>query len=553
MLRGFLVSEKDIQGPRRVPIHTSIVLGRAADCGFVLDDAAASRRHLQIVDRGGDFHWKDLGSTNGTVVNGARMLEGRLKSGDRLQIGDTVLRFELEEIPAEVRSPDDSTMFRQVVFDEQGEAITRTLSGRAEALLRAVYSVMDEIASNYETCSLVDRILETTVQAVDAQRGALFFTDPSGEALLPCPVCEEVHVFEDGALTRTAVNELQISSTIAQRVLKDGESVLFKSADSEGRDSSASIVSLKLRSVICTPLRGKLGSLGILYLDSNRRDREYSEDDMLLATAVGKSAGLAIENANMHRQLLEKQRIEQEISFAWSIQQGFLVKTWPDAEPSFQVYGETRPAKTVGGDFYDFARPDADHLGLLIGDVSGKGVPAALTMAQLLAEFRLHARGVCEPARVLHALNRGLAARSRHGMFCTLCYICLDLRTGEALCANAGHHPPIVVGADGARLACEATGPPAGILGEAEWEDTPFRLAPGESVLLYTDGIVEARKANTPVLCEYGSDALCLAAAKFYGKHPKDLLDSVNDEVVRFCAPAHPHDDCTMIAARYCG
>lgn len=107
MLRGFLVSEKDTQGPRRVPVSASLVVGRAADCGFILDDSGASRRHMQIVDRGGDFHWKDLGSTNGTMVNGSRMLEGRLKAGDLLQIGDTVLRFEVEVLPDAVVSPDD--------------------------------------------------------------------------------------------------------------------------------------------------------------------------------------------------------------------------------------------------------------------------------------------------------------------------------------------------------------------------------------------------------------------------------------------------------------
>lgn len=109
---------------------------------------------------------------------------------------------------------------------------------------------------------------------------------------------------------------------------------------------------------------------------------------MLLSTAVGNSAGLALENARMHVQIVEKNRTDSEIQHAWQIQQGFLINEWPEDDARFKVYGDTRPAKTVGGDFYDFVQPDDAHVGLLIGDVSGKGVPAALTMAQLLTEFR---------------------------------------------------------------------------------------------------------------------------------------------------------------------
>jgi len=380
--RGFLVSEKDSRGLRRVPIHGSIVVGRSADCGFVIDDTAASRRHFQIVDRGGEFHWRDLGSTNGTVLNGSRMLEGRLKPGDRLQVGETVLRFEVEEAPEAAPAPEDSTMFKQTILDEAGRAITEMPRGRAEDLLRAVYAVTNEIASNYEPCSLIDRILEMTVDAIGAQRGALFFADPAAEVLMPCTVCSRIHIIENGRLGRAERDDIRISQSVAQRVLQEGESVLYR--ESNGA-ASESILSLKLRSVLCAPIRGKYEIFGILYLDTTRPDRQYTQDDMLLATAVAKSAGLAIENASLHRQILEKQRIEQEIEFAWSIQQGFLVKQWPEEETQFQVYGDTRPAKTVGGDFYDFARPDPYHAGILIGDVSGKGVPAALTMAQLLS------------------------------------------------------------------------------------------------------------------------------------------------------------------------
>jgi sigma-B regulation protein RsbU (phosphoserine phosphatase) len=503
------------------------------------------------MERGGEFHWKDLGSTNGTILNGSRMLEGRLRPGDFLQIGEAVIRFEVEEVPDEPPPTEDSTLFKQTIIDDQGQPSTRMVRGRAEDLLRAVYAVTNEIASNYEPCSLIDRLLETTVQAVGAERGALFFAEPGSDELASCPMCGRIHLFDEGELRRVAPNELLISQTVAKRVLEGGESVLFRESDRSGIDASASIVSLKLHSVLCAPLRGKFRTLGILYLDTSRADRQYTDDDMLLATAVGKSAGLAIENANLHRDILEKQRIEQEIQFAWTIQQGFLVKSWPEDEPRFQVYGETRPAKTVGGDFYDIARPDANHVGILIGDVSGKGVPAALTMAQLLAEFRLRAQGVQSPAEVIAALNKDLAARSRHGMFCTMCYMCIDLETGKARLANAGHHPAALITADGVRLFGDASGPPAGVLGDATWQDFEIQLSPGDSVLMYTDGIVEARESNGGPSCEYGAERLSEMAAGFHGKAPKELVEALNRAVLDYCSPGLPHDDCTAIALRY--
>lgn len=554
MLRGFLVSEKDVLGPRRVPVATALTVGRAPECGFVIEDGAASRRHLQIIDRGGDFYWKDLGSTNGTVVNGSRMLEGRLKAGDRLQIGDTVLRFDVEEVEETGPSPEESTMFKQTILDDQGHAVTQRARGRAEDLLQAVYSVMDHIATNYEPCSLADQILETTVSAVRAERGAILFVDAAGEALRPCPVCGSVHMLAGGKLERVAQDVLRISNTVVQRVLQNGESVLYKEGSGNGSvDPSESMVSLNLRSVLCAPLRGKYQTLGLMYLDSTRSDRQYSHDDMLLATAVAKSAGLAIENANMHHQILEKQRIEQEIAFAWSIQEGFLVKAWPEGAERFEVYGETQPAKTVGGDFYDYARPAPETVGILIGDVSGKGVPAALTMAQVLAEFRLRAQGQCPPAEVLRALNENLTARSRFGIFCTLCYLTVDLATGRVVCANAGHHPVARIGPKGAELIGSASGPPAGVLPDLQWQNEEFRIEPGETLLLYTDGIAEARRAENGAPCEYGAEGILQLACRQPDRHPRDLIGSLIDDVREFCAPSVPHDDCTLIALRYLG
>lgn len=562
MVRGFLILEAKDDDAQKVSVGPSTVVGRAGDCDIVVDDSLASRRHVEVREEGGAFYCKDLGSRNGTLLNGERMQESRLEPGDRLQIGGSVLRFEAEEVTDDPSAADETTIKQTFLINTGGRKLPSSPSRRSDEILNAVYAVTNAIASNYEPCSLVDSILETTMKAIDAQRGAILLADPSLPVLRPCPACRHVHTIEDGKLAHAGEGEIRISQTVANRVLGGGESVLYEDTGADEELSGAeSVLSLELRSIICAPLRGKSGILGILYIDSNRSGHQYTHEDMLLATAVGNSAGLAIENAKMHQEILEKQRMEQEIAYAWTIQEGFLVKDWPEGDSRFEVYGETRPARTVGGDFYDFVRPGPGRVGILIGDVSGKGVPAALTMAQLLAEFRLRAMGTTSPAEVLGALNEDLVRRAQRGAFCTMCYLTLDLSTGAVLFANAGHHPAVRVDKGGARLFGEASGPPAGILAEAGWRDTESELETGEALLLYTDGLVEARSVPAqngggdaaPVPGEYGTARLCRSAADLGGGPLKSLIDRVNEEVEAFCAPDPPHDDRTMIALRYLG
>lgn len=555
MVKGFLVKADG----QRVAVGPSLVIGRTRDCGLIIDDTAASRRHVEIALRDGRFYWKDLGSTNGTALNGAPMLMGMLRHGDTLRIGETEFRFEIEETqdtPAPIK--DDSRIFQETIIDAQGQTRSGIAARKTTKLLEALYTVVNEIATNYEPCRLMDHVLRTTVRAINAQRGAILLAG-EGERLLPCPDCGKVHRILGNRLAPADQHEIPISGSVVRRVLQGGESVLYQDKDRDADLNVAeSIVQLKLRSILCVPLRAKHGILGVLYMDSDRAGHTYGEDDLLLAAAVGNSAGIALENARMHHEMLDKQRIEQEIETAWTIQEGFLVRDWPDTDPRLQVFGETLPAKVVGGDFYDFVRPGPDIVGMLIGDVSGKGVPAALTMAQLLAEFRLLAREAQTPAQVLAALNADLVTRSRRGLFCTLAYLMVDLRNGRVVCANAGHHPVLWLHGGTAEFRAEASGPPAGILPKAQWKDEVFNIQPGDSLLLYTDGIVEARgtaTARDPLadLPEFGSEGLCAAAAGSAGAPPQGLIECVQGAVRQFCAPSAPQDDCTLIALRYLG
>ena len=539
-----------------MPVGSSLVVGRSTDNGLVIKDTAASRRHLEILNSDDGYVCRDLDSRNGTLVNGAQTKVCELNDGDQILIGETVLRFEVGAGKAPAST--DKTVFLQTVLDPMGREQAQPASSSSKGLLEAAYTLMNALASNFNPCDLVDRVLEVTTNATHAHRGAVLFAGPDGE-LQPCGVCGRVHTIVDGEARSATVEEIQISETVARRVLHDGENVHIQSGLADGSvDPSVSIAALKLTSILCVPIRTQNDILGILYMDTDITDHDYTTDDLLLAAAAGNSAGLALDNARNHRAVLEKQRIEQDIEAAWTIQESFLVSDWSMDDPRFEVFGITQPAKVVGGDFYDFAFINPDTIGMLIGDVSGKGVPAALTMAQLLAEFRLAAPGVSSPAELLGLLNRGLVERSLRGLFCTVAVIAIDLTTGELIGANAGHHPMLVISPTGVTTALDASGPPIGILPEISWEDVTMTINSGDTLLFYTDGIAEARASSDSVdvgtePVEYGLEGLERVARAYQDCSPRELIDAVIGDVHRFCSPLAPHDDCTMIALRYLG
>ena len=573
MARGYLVSNRNADNPRRVPVDVPIILGRTKDCAVVVEDAAASRHHMEIIPRSDSFYWRDLNSTNGVIINDQSMTEGELRHGDRIRIGSTVFYFEVSDDaepelttappPAPVLEDEpDTTLFRETIMDAEGRPVSIKDRSELHEMLEGLHLCMQEIATNYDPCGLVDKVLEATMKAVHGQRGAIFFARTGSAELLPCMVCGNVHSIKDGAVSHSATSEIKVSQTVARRVLRHGESVLIQDTQLPGGGSSTeSIISLKLRSILCVPIRGKYGVFGILYIDTDRPEHQYNRNHMLLSTAVGGSAGLALENARLHQEILDKLRTDQEIEYAGNIQSGFLVREWPPDDNRFVVYGDMRPAKIVGGDFYDYVRRGPDEVGILIGDVSGKGVPAALAMAQILADFRVRAMQTEEPSEVISALNRNFVKQSQRGMFCTLFYLTVNLTNGKLKCSNAGHHPAMVIRVPGIDEIGAASDPPIGIMEGIDYEQQESELYPGDTVLLYTDGITEARAQMTTHggvsddsdFEMYGSEKLEKLLAPRRKYTPSEMAAKIFDDVWAHCDPNSPHDDCTLIALRYNG
>ncbi len=244
------------------------------------------------------------------------------------------------------------------------------------------------------------------------------------------------------------------------------------------------------RAAVAVPLWGRSRLLGVLLLGAPRRGPWLSNEDLDLLETLGEQAAIALDNALLHRTEIERQRVAQELEVARSIQAHLV----PDREPecdSIDFAGSTIASHEIGGDFYDYVPIDRRRLGLAIGDASGKGIPAALLMAGLQSSFRMEAERGTPPAQVLEVLNHRIHAVGEHDRFVCFFYGLLDMTSRQITYANAGLDPPILVRASGKVERLVRGGPVLGVVPDAAFDEGKVSLAPGDTLVLYTDGLVE--------------------------------------------------------------
>lgn len=563
--RAFLVDDEGTYHP----LGASTSMGRAEGNDILASDPLVSRHHLRIAAEAGGYVLRDLDSSNGTRVNGERVRVARLGDGDQVSVGGLTYRFLSTRVHEESLTCMDAGRFSETRMSHRPSTESAQVSDAA-TVLQAIYEISKEISGTYDVEELCAKILRVTARALSATQAALFFVGPHG-ALTGLRGRDRVPALRAGEVIQQPIDEVSFSPAIAARVCESGQTVYFQDESTTNvlRPDESRLAPVP--SVLGVPLLARDRVMGVLYVDIAQPPQTYCRQEMILATAIGNSGGLALENALLHQQMLAQQQVEREIEWAWSIQEGFLAKDWGSPDPRFEVYGCTVPARVVGGDFYDYAYcPGSERVALLIGDVSGKGVPAALTMAKLLAEFQLLASRDPEPLDIVRALNTRLAARSQRGMFCSMVVAVLELATGVVRCVNAGHQAPLILGSDAARFAGAASGLPVGVLDSADWQVERLQVEPGELLLLYTDGVIEARMAGLTENGDgpagaYGEERLARLACEHLdrGEAQTDmpgqasashsLIEWLMQDVRAFTAPEAPHDDCTMIGLRYRG
>ena len=526
---------------RTLPLNRdTISLGRASanDLSYP-DDAGLSRQHLVIERSGNAWTVRDVGSKNGTLVNGTRISGPHtLTLSDRITAGHLTLEFNHAKLGA--------ALDRTVVFVEGGGPVssTTTVASLASvlvdakedkdrlqmtALLRAGQKMAQHNSSLNE---LFDLIMSLSIEAVGASRGILM-TVENGELLV-----------------RAAKGEgFRISTTVRDRVLNEGNSLLVRDARLDvALAERMSIVEQQVRSILAVPLQTEQGIIGLIYLDSPHFIHEFTKDDLNLLTMMSNIAAIRIEHARLAEVEQAERLLAKELEQAAEIQRGLLPKQAP-VIAGVDLAGYNSPCRTVGGDYYDFIPYEDGKVAVLVADVAGKGMPAAMLMSNLQARVQVLFDDPTHLAELITRLNRIIAKNCPSNRFISLFAGIYDTKTGDMVYCNAGHNPPLLVRcSNGAVEELESTGVILGILPNAKFEQRTAHLEVGDTVVLFSDGVTEACGPNSDDqfgeerLGQVFTEAACVSANEVCAKVQQRLTD--------WMGTAPPADDITLVIAR---
>jgi len=356
---------------------------------------------------------------------------------------------------------------------------------------------------------------------------------------------EENQLLPEVARTRSGeATEIAVSRTLIREVIQSHQGLLCADALDDARYSmGASIVNFQIRSVIVVPMIAEGKVLGVVHVDGAESSKAFEEDDMALLLGIASQAALSLANSRLHQRLLKQELLEQDLMLANRIQHKFLPQRPPQV-PGYDFQDDYNAALEVGGDYYDFFELPNGQIGIALGDVSGKGVSAALYMAKLSSDVRFQSASRTGPAEIMNGINASLMADVEEGMFVTLVYLSLDPATGEVQYSNAGHLRPLLRRANGEVISLEgAADVPLGIDEETEFRQDSFQLEPGDTVVIFTDGVVEATDPDH----EQFGDERVLETLKASSGTPADVKETILSAVKAFFRGAPPNDDLTLV------
>ena len=496
---------------KRVKIEQApIVIGRHPDCEVQVDDGSVSRRHAQIVYVKPHYYLEDLNSRNGSMLNNEFVTgRTRLFDGSEIQICDIVFRFTRSSISPSVRSrptlvsgsaqdytsgvfslseepapENESQLVSQL--DVQSHTLGDIRHVNADAKLKVLMKIAHALSDLVERNDVLERILDFLFDLfVQADRGFVMLKDENG-SLQPL-----------GFKCRRPTDDenIRVSSTIAEMVMNSRRPIISRDAAIDDRfDTKESIMDFQIRSIMCAPLiNSREESIGVIQLDTLRQTIAFGEEDLEMFVTVAMQASLAIQKSDLFSLQKKTQDLRKDLSLAHELQRRFLPQRAPDID-GYEFFSWYRPMQQVGGDYFDYIVLDNDRVAIVVADVVGHGITAALLMAKVSAESRFALATEPDPIAAVKRMNENLS--SLHiDRFVTLALILIDSKTHSATIVNAGHMPPILRKASDKSLtsiAVEEAGVPLGVMDDFDYESTQVTLEPGDSLLLYTDGVNEA-------------------------------------------------------------
>ena len=501
------------------------------------EDAGLSRQHLALEKVGETWTVRDLNSKNGTFVNGNRITEPySLGPEDRVTAGHLTISFAEKVSPPVtntvvfVEGASTTSPSTTVVASLQG-VLSQEKEIEGGMQMRALIRVGRELSGNLPLSDLFNLIMNLSIEAVGAARGVLMTLEG------------------DELVVRAARGEgFRISSAVRDRVIKEKASLLVRDARlDEAFAGRMSIVQQQIRSMLAAPLQTDDRVIGLIYLDSPHFVHEFTKDDLNLLTVMANVAAIRIE----HTRLAEVEQVERmhakELEQAAEIQRKLLPTSAP-AVPGVDLAGYNAPCRTVGGDYFDFLPYPDGRVALLVGDVAGKGMPAALLMSSLQARVQVLFDEPADLAALVTRLNRIINSNCPANRFISFFIGVLDPKTGQLNYVNAGHNPPLLARRDGTVEKLDCTGLILGIMPSARYEQQTVTLQPGDIVVLFSDGVTEASRPDVDE--EFGEERLAQAVFKLRDLPAKSIIEAINQQVQEFTVGSPPADDITLVIAK---
>lgn len=525
-------------------------IGRAPESELIIRDGRASRAHARIISENAEYIVEDCGSRHGTHVNGRKITRHVLQNSDRIELG-------VQESYQLVFVLDGAELKRMV--DQMGAAETAAAGpgmGGNLGKLRAILDLARTLQSSFSVDDVLTSVVDTALAITGAERGFLMLGNAKGLETRVARHKRGHHLHD---------TDLRVPREVLHRALHHRRELLSMNFDPLGGEATRpqnSIADLELRSVICVPLvRIRTGqsdstsmlstgseTVGLLYMDSRLSATDLTGGNRELLQTLAIEASTVLENARLLVEERAKRQMEEELQLARTIQQSLLPRSLP-SEGWMRVSGSSVASREVGGDYFDVTLLDAHCWSIVEADVSGKGVGSAL-LASLLQGALITASGTPDAlARRVTRLSQFLLDRTGGEKYATLFYSLLH-DNGLLSYVNAAHCPPIVMGANGECRELEATGVPVGLLEGAEYTVDSLLLAPGDRVVIYSDGVTEAQNQNREF---FGKKRL----RDILNAHPKDtchaIHEAIQEGVATFTEGAAQSDDITVVVVEYRG
>ena len=536
------------------------ILGRHPDCHIVIEVGAVSRNHCQIVREGSSYYLEDLGSRNGSFLNEeAAKVEGRrqLRVGDILRVCEVSFTFSGDVPLAQpggtgpVARLLDGAGLGAFIADDEGKTTSSTImsklevssssrgvsvSASPEVKLAAMVEIMQSLGRAMALDEVLTQVLKSLFKIfVQADRGFVVMQTPDGK-LIPRWV----------RLRREDANDtLRISRTIIRHVMDSKQAIISADAAGDERfEMSQSIADFRIRSMMCAPLLDSEGkAFGALQIDTLDQRKRFQDEDLELLVSTASQAAIAIQNAQLHESALRQREMERDMKLAHEVQHGFLPEQHP-AVPGYEFFDYYQPADQIGGDYFDYIPLPDGRVAIVVADVVGHGVAAALLMAKLSAEARFSLYSEPTPAAAVTRLNERLSNLNIQ-RFVTMILVVLDPKEHRAVVVNAGHMAPLHRRAKGKieEPGDSIAGLPLGVTDALGYSQAEFEIGKGDTLVLYTDGINESIDAAGGF---YTIDRLRDLVLK-QGPATAKVGQAIVDDVRKFLGKAPQNDDMCLV------